>query len=197
MIKNLYYDPPFAKKILYFNRVRIPPLLHIFWDYVTLTDSIIIFHNIYNKNGEISLKKGRSALKKLEQMKKLNKELKLPYNYQFHYFSLKLFYFVRKLLYLPDKKKHLDKLLQYEKVYLEHFPYGYKLYTKISRHEIRPFFRFITWLLIRKRSNYRFIDKLLFNKMTAKLILLGYKKMRKNFPEFMDKQAMPIETFLK
>ena len=84
IIENLLYDPVYSKQKLYFNRLRVPSLLNIFWDNVTLSDFIITFYNHFNMYKKESLKSAHIALMNFKKIKKLRNELGLRYDYDFH-----------------------------------------------------------------------------------------------------------------
>ncbi|MBN2547317.1 MAG: glycosyl hydrolase family 67 [Spirochaetes bacterium] len=196
-VKNLLYDPFFSKNEYYFNKLRIPPLIHIFWQNCTLTNLTVMLYRILNGKGKLSLKKGYKSLLKLKEMKAISKKLNLPYNYKFHFDTFKIFYMIRKIIYRGYTIKNINKLYEKIKEYKKNHKTRYYFYINIKHRIGKMFYKIIFRLLIRKRKKYRIIDKMLFNPFFSKILLLFYFLMRKNFPEFTDTQAMPFSTFLK
>src|SRR5690606_39023633 len=40
VVKDLHYIPDFARQKLFFRRVRIPPLLHVYWDCLFINHAV-------------------------------------------------------------------------------------------------------------------------------------------------------------
>jgi hypothetical protein len=197
VIKQLLYDPVFAKQNLYFNRLRVPTILHVFWDNVSLTNPILIFYNLFVKDKSQSLAAGEKALTLLPEMQKIAQKLGLPYNYDFQYDSFELLYFCRRLIYLPDKGQTLATLKTKIFTYKKKYPLSYNFFLKIGKNQNAHILENILRITVRMKRNYRFLDYLLFNRFTARLYLILLKIMQRNMPQFIDHQAMPLSTIFK
>ncbi len=197
VINNLLYDPCFGRLKLYFNRLRIPPLPHIFWDNVTLTGSVILVYNAFVENPEESLRLGRMALGRIKKMNALNKKLRIPYNEFFYSESFKLFYVTRKLVYnFRDRKfkENIRALIGKIRNYQKKFRNTYKFYVHINGMKHFGISKAALKLFIRNSGKYRPVDRLLFNPFTKILLILFYKSIKKNMPQFTDNQAMPVRN---
>ena len=198
VILNLLYDPEFAKNRLYFNKVRIPPILHIFWDNISVTNAIIALYNSFSKNKNLSIINGFEALNYIKKMKELNESLNFPYHYEFHYESFRIIALIRKLIYYKlDRAETLKLIKKIVFNYHVKYPLGYKFYINVRKVKNSYFLSRFIRFVIRRKKPYRIIDRLLFNPFTSQILLLSYKILRKNFPEFIGNQAMPFSTFLK
>jgi len=198
LINNLLYDPVFANQKLYFNKLRIPPILHIFWENITITNAIILFYNIFNTNPVKSLKYGESAYNSLKKMKEIADELQLDYDYNFQNDTFELILLCRKFIYIQNNRKEqlakIDKLIKkYKKIH----PRIYKFYIYYNEKNKLNLLKSIIKLSIRKQKKYRIIDRILFNPFCLKIYLFFYFIFKKNFPQFMGNQAMPVSTFFK
>lgn len=197
LIYNVLYDPAFSDSKLYFNRVRIPPLIHIFWDHVTITNLTRAFYQIFSKKKKSSIKKAKNSLKKIKRMKKIAKDLSLPYDYKFQFFTFYLLTLCRSIIYSNKTKKLIKKFEKLKRIYKKKYPDGYRFHINCTG-EIAPFLiRQFIKIAIRKRKKYRFIDILLFNPIMSLTYSLIYRIMIRNFPKFLNKQAMPVNTFFK
>lgn len=198
VIEELLYDPQFAKQEIYFNKLRVPPTLHVFWDNVTVSNAIIAIYDAFVVKKKQSVLKAFKALKKIKKMAKLNYSLDLPYNFDFHYDTYKIIAYFRKLIYFRYNKKDtldlLNKMIQY---YRKKYPYGYQFTIHLKKFKNKFLLKLLLKIIIRKNKSYRIIDRFLFNRFSSKILLLFYKLLRKNFPEFLGNQAMPVSTFLK
>ncbi len=196
-VKDLYYDPEFAKKEYYFNKIRISPLLHILWDQVTLTNLVILAYRSFTRNWEKSIEKGKRGLLSIKRMGALNSALDLPYDNRFHYRTFRLLYLSRKIIYGKDGDKPLVKLKILLKKYRSDYPDGYHFYINFKKTYFPPLLKFLLGLFIRKKAGYRLIDRLLYNSLTTGLLITIYRLIRGNFPLVAGKQGMPVTTFLR
>lgn len=196
-VRQLLYDPLFARKTFFINRVRIPPLIHIFWDHVTVTDPIVALYRHAVGSPEESLRFGREALGRIEQMAVLAKKLDLPYRAGFHRRTFELFFEVRRLIYAASGAAILKKLRHDISKYEKRFPDAYRF--KIEPSEKGPGFwlRFAVGLLVRNKPAYRLLDRILFHPFLSRCLLFFLRKNKKLFPSFVGNQAMGLEHFLK
>ena len=197
VIKDLLYDPEFAKKELYFNRVRIPPLIHIIWDNVTITDAIIQFYNTYVVKKEESVRTAFRALSKIKKMAKISSESGFPYNFDFQHDTFKIIAYCRKLIYSKNKYKEFAYIHNLIEKYRIKYPTGYRFYISIKKEKNSIFAKLFIRLCVRKKKRYRLLDRILFNSFTSKLFLVAYRVLRRNFPLFINKRAMPVSTIFK
>lgn len=196
-VKGLYYDPEFASREYYFNKIRISPLLHILWDQVTLTGLVVIAYRAFTANWGRSIDRGKQALLSIKRMGALNSILDLPYDYKFHFRTFRLLFLCRKIIYSADWDKPLAKLKRLLKKYTLDYPDGYHFYINIKKSDFHPMIKFLLGVFIRKRARYRLLDRLLFNSFTQGLLITLYRLIRGNFPLVAGKQGMPVTTFFK
>lgn len=196
-VRQLLYDPIFARKTFFINRVRIPPLIHIFWDHVTVTDPIVALHRHAVKSPEESLRSGREALGRIEQMAVLAKQLDLPYRAGFHRRTFKLFFEVRRLIYAGYPAALLKKLRRSVSKYEKRYPDAYRF--KIEPSEKGPgwWLRLAVRILVREKPTYRVLDRVLFHPIFSRCYLFFLRKNKKSLPSFAGNQAMALEHFLK
>lgn len=198
VVKEILYDPNYSENEYYFNKVRIPTLLHIFWNNVTLTNFTLMFYKIFCTNHEDSIEKAYTALGKIIRMKEIAEEAGIEnYNYEFHYDTFYLLAKMREIIYSDVKKDDIKEFKHLAKEYKDKYPNTYRFYTKISIKKNYFLTSVLIKLLVRKKREYRFIDKVLFNKITSKFYIYLYQIAKKRFPKFLDSQAMPVETLFK
>lgn len=196
-IKGLLYDPGMQYNSFFFNKLRIPPQIHIFWDNVTLTNLVILYYRIFNKNPDLSLQRGYKALFLIRKMESIAQKYQISYKAEFHFATFRMFYLIRQIIYQGISKKRLLRLYNNIEEYNKKFKTGYKFYIQINKRSRPVFFRFVFKFLIRKKCTYRLIDKILFSPFFSRVILMLLFFFRKNFPEFTGNQAMPISTFFE
>ena len=197
VIKGLLYDPGFASCPLYFNKVRIPPILHIFWDNITVTDVVIEFYNLFNENKNQSIQCIYNAMLNIKEMKAIGGRLKISYNNKFYFDTFKLIGLCRLLIYNESREWLIKKIKQKIKKYKKNYKRGFKFHIHVTKRSKNIIFRNFLKIAVRKDKKYRFVDKILFNYFSSRIILLLYKLVKSNFPNFSDSLSMPVETFLK
>ena len=108
VIHDLLYDPAFARRALYVNRARLPPLLHVFWDSVTINPALQALHLAFVSPDDArrSVAAGFAALDKIKSMRKLARAAGLPYDFRFHFDTFRLFALARQALYGPALNHH-------------------------------------------------------------------------------------------
>ncbi|MDV6234850.1 glycosyl hydrolase family 67 [Leptospira ellisii] len=200
VILNLLYDPEFSDEQLYIHRVRIPPLLHVTWDRVTVSDHFRILYSAFCKNPRRSVEAAYRAVESLKEMGRLAKRLDLPYDFRFQYDTFQLFAFCRELTYLPDPEREqylLEETIHLWNLYAENYPHAYK-FRILPRRRIPGFMsKLLLKLFIRKKRNTRILDRILFHPTLRKLYLILYGRIRSKLPSFINQQAMPISELLK
>ncbi|MBM9579774.1 glycosyl hydrolase family 67 [Leptospira sp. 201903070] len=200
VILNLLYDPGFADREFYIHRVRIPPLLHITWDRVTISDHFRILYDTFCKDKKASVLTGYAAIESLKEMGRIAKRISLPYNFRFQYDTFQLFAFCRELLYLPDPEREnylLEETIHLAKIYAENYPNAYQFRIH-SRRRIPGFMsKLLLNLFIRRNKNMRIPDRILFSPLMRHFYLFLYKKISSKLPSFINQQAMPVSELLK
>ncbi|PJZ58321.1 glycosyl hydrolase family 67 [Leptospira barantonii] len=200
VIENLLYDPSFSDLPLYIHRVRIPPLLHITWDRVTISDHFRILYSAFCKNPEESVQKGYRAIEDLKEMGRISKRLDLPYDFRFQYETFQLFAFCRELIYLPDPEREqylLEEAIYLRDLYSENYPDAYKFRILPRRRTPGLMSKLLLKLFVRKRKNIRLMDRILFHPFMRRFYLFLYQRIRSKLPSFINQQAMPVSELLK
>lgn len=196
-IRTVLYDPEIASRELYFNGIRIPPLAHVFWDYVTVTEHIVTFCNLFAENGARSVEAAAQGLECVRAMGDIGKKLDLPYDHEFHYDTFELLYLCRRMIYGDGDGAAYEEFTVKLAQYRERHPGTYRFRVSTGRPAGGRFMRFILRTFIREGKQYRTIDRFLFGPLTPMLFRLWFRLTRKKFPAFIDKQAMPLEKLLK
>ncbi|QEP44421.1 glycosyl hydrolase family 67 [Ectothiorhodospiraceae bacterium BW-2] len=194
LIDQLLYIEPFAIQTLYLHRVRIPPLLYLFWDSVTLTTPLQELFRRYLPDPERALQQAELAFANIERMESLNRKLKLPYDQAFYRDTCELL--LRCRYYLLQQPGAAEELQQQLHTYRSRYPDGLKVVIHQDSALTRGVIRQLLPLFIRHQPHYRRLDKLLFNRFTAPIYPLLLRKVAADLPDFADKQAMPLHELL-
>jgi len=195
LVNNVLYDPGFTKNDLYINKLRLPPLLYVFWDNVIVNKGLVGIFNSFISNKIESTKISSNSLDKIKELKKIGNKLHIPYNYRLHYDTMLLFYLIRQLMYNPNDIELLNRIEKLIEQYHDNYPEHYKFSISENFNSPAGLLIFLIKLVIRKKKRFRILDNLIFNPITSFLIITIIKLNKKSFPEFAGKIAMPVENF--
>ncbi|WP_367898912.1 glycosyl hydrolase family 67 [Leptospira sp. WS58.C1] len=196
LILNLLYDPGFAGQSFYLHRVRIPPILHITWDKITVSDPFRFLYSILNPNPKESVRLGEEAFSKLYRMKKIAETLHLPYDSQFQKKTFRLILNARKLLYFENPVL-LAESKRLAKEYHKKYPKTFRFQFQASQSKPSRFLGFILKFFLRNRSSYRVRDKILFHPVLRKIYYMVFLGIKNKFPDFINRQGMPVRELLQ
>ena len=186
LVHYIFYISPFAQQQLYFRRLRIPPLVWIFWDHVSLTPLMIALFEYHGKD------KFKIPKRELRDLLKRGRKLKID-NIEFIHDSLLALAFCRRSLWKRSiKLKHMEFIRQYAQTYDKPFKISIHI-SAMNYSKVRTLFA----LFLRNRPQYRFIDRVMLNPLVAILFRVLYRMMSKNLPAFANKQAMRVDMLFK
>ncbi len=202
-IREGLYIEEVARRQLYFRRVRIPPLLTVYWDSIFISHSLRKLLGLLCQSGEECLSDGRQAVARIERMEELAAGLGLPENdLEFMADTFALLALAREYYFLPFSEEIRQRLKTAKKVYKERYPKSlrprYRIRTSYAPFTLRS--RHLRWLLgiiLRTRRGYRLLDQLLILHLTAWLYRLLRWLRPGLFPKFARKRAMGVEAVFR
>lgn len=183
---KLMYIKGFSDKELYFRRLRIPSLLWIWWNNITINSKISLMHQLAGK-ADFNFKE-----EDLDNFLKLGKKLKIG-NINFYYETLKILLLCRKTMLNKIKEGELMREIN---KYKNKYPDSFEFSINLSKENNKTFEK-LAKLLIRERKEYRLIDKLLMSRFLSYISILIINNYIKNMPKFVNKQAMNIDIFFR
>ena len=102
VIRELYYIEEFARLKLFFRRVRIPPLLHVYWDCLFINPAVRRILGYFVKDPETALRSGEAALAWFPHMLWLARETGWPADdIEFMRDTFRMITLARRSYYLP------------------------------------------------------------------------------------------------
>lgn len=198
-IEEGLYIREFAKSPRYFRRVRIPPLVWVFWHNVSTGGLIGLLHRVVVRNPAQAVAEGHHAVRTVEAMRELARELGLddaPFLFQRETFRL-LAWQREVLLGLASPETHdrLDALLD---DYQRRYPHGYRFGVEVERalpagHPAALLMR----LLLRSRTMYRWLDYVSLNRPVSRLLSRIAGRLSGMLPRYAGHQGMSPETLLR
>lgn len=203
VIVDLYYHPGFAPQKLFFRRVRIPPLIGIYWNTIFVNHSLRKVLRYFTVDPSESLRAASQSLQKLERMIQLAHSMRLAGNdLVYMRDTLNIIALSREYYHLPFDESICERLSLAKYLYQRRYPRGTR-YRYAIQLNFRPFRirrKFLKWalvILLRRRRGYRIVDHL----FTLHLLSVVYRFVRRTrtslIPEFARKSAMGIDTIFR
>lgn len=186
LIHSIFYIKEMSATPLYFRRLRLPPLLWLFWDHAMLNPLLLTLAK-YLGVGKYKIPKAELA-----EFLRQGQKLKID-NIDYMYDTLVVLARCRRAIWKKSiKKKHIDHIQQYKAKYEKPFKFSIHL-SQRSYSTVE----FLLRLLIRKQPQYRLIDRIFISPFVSALFRLIYRMFKKNLPSFANKQAMSVDMLFK
>ena len=202
-IRKLLYIEDFALRKLFFRRVRIPPLLHVYWDCLFVNHAVRKVLRHFVPRPDRALHAGESASALFPRMVELAARAGLPVDDVKHmrdFFGL--LRLARRYYFLPYDEELANRLRQAKRDYKRRWPLELRTRFRIKL-DFEPFHvrrRTLAWLaalLFRQRRGYRLIDHV----FTLNLLGFAFRLFRpyhaKAAPKFLRKSAMGVESLFR
>lgn len=203
VIQEIFYIEEFATQKLFFRRVRIPPLLHLYWDGLFINHAVskILCHFV--PDPEISLRSAESASLLFPKMISLTRKADLPVDDIEHmrdFFGIILL--ARRYYFLPFDEALAEQIRSAKRTYKARYPSTerkrYKIKVSFTPFHIKR--RTLSWassILLRKQRGYRIVDHL----FTLHLLGFAYRIFKprdpKKIPKLLRKSAMGVDALFK
>jgi hypothetical protein len=198
-IKGLWYLPEFSEQVFFFRRLRIPPLLWIYWDTIIINATLRRILRRLVVNRKESIDDGFRILNNIKDMKDLASELRMDtHDFDFMYATFELLLKLRIYMlsdWTHDIKNTLD---EYVRRYTHLNPNGFSINSDIStRRRGNRIINVFLKVILRTDPGYRPMEKMLYFLGFGAVRPIVYFWGRKRIPDFAAKRAMGIKTLLK
>ena len=204
VIRELLYVEEFAQQKLFFRRVRIPPLLQVYWGNIFISHSIKKVVSYFVKDAEGALRVAARCLDNLVRMEDLAVKADLPRQDIFYmHDTFRLLAMAREYCLLPFTPEMESKLREAKHDYKAKYPKRglrarYRIKTDFTPLLLKR--RYLSWavqLMMRRRRGYRWVDRIL----TLHLLSLVYRVISKRRPHWIPKfardSAMGVDVVFK
>jgi hypothetical protein len=200
-IEDGLYIREFAAQALWFRRLRLPPLLWVFWRDVSVGGLVALLHRHLVRDKAGAVAEGRRAVDHVEEMLAIAVELGLPFeDLEFQLDSFRLFALLREVLLGvdgPETRRQLDALLP---AYRDRYPDGYRVSFGPETDPLnrRPYsMALLCRLLLRPEAAYRGADRLLLNRHVSRVKARLAARLAGALPGFVGRQGMSPEALLR
>ncbi|MDO6459417.1 hypothetical protein Q4485_01760 [Granulosicoccaceae sp. 1_MG-2023] len=203
VVCELYYHKEFAEQKLFFRRVRVPPLIGVYWNTIFVNHSLKKLLRYYTSEPEAELSAASAALEKIRRMEVLAERLDLPVaDVVFMRHTFAILALARSYFYQPYDESIRERLRKAKKQYKKTYPKTLRPRYAV-RLDFTPFRlrgRFLRWslaLLLRRRRGYRLIDQIFTIHLLSYLFRLISRASPRVVPKFARKSAMGVETLFR
>lgn len=203
VVVELLYLPEFARRRLYFRRVRIPPLIGVYWHHIFVAHSLKKMLNYFVEDGEASIRAGYAAMTKIRRMRSLALECNLPEeDIEYMEYTFGIIALAREYFFRPFDEEIRSRLKRAKKNYKKRFPKGtrFRYTVKLDFNPFRLNRRYIGFFanyLIRRTPSYRIVDRI----VGLRLLSIAYFVLKRSRPRLMPKiarkSAMGIDAVFK
>lgn len=203
VIHELLYLEDFARQKLFFRRVRIPPLLHAYWDSLFVNHAVRKVLRHFVRDPERALRSADGAFSLFPKMIELAREANLPVADIEHMRDLfGILLLARRYYLLPYDEEICDELRAAKKAYKQRWPKGtrerYRI--KISFEPLQITGRTLgmaTAILLRRRRGYRLIDHVFTLNLLGFAFRVFKPRDKRKMPKFLRKSAMGVDVLFK
>ena len=200
VVRTLLYVDDFARRKLFFRRLRVPTLLSAYWDHLIINRSVRQILRCFVEDGEAKIAQGEQALETLRGMAATAR----AHGWQgedldFQYATFKLLATAREYYFRPFTLAIASRLYNQRDGYRACYPgRRYAVHLDFGRVRFRKsLIRLFLALCIREQRGYRMVDRF----FTLRALSLGYRALSllpvRLLPSFARRSAMGIETVLK
>ena len=203
VVKELHYIRDFAGQKLFFRRVRIPPLLHVYWDCLFINHAVRKVLRHFVRDPERTLREGEAAYALFPRMIELARAAELPVADIEHWRDFcHLLRLARRYYFLPFDPALAERIRASKKAYKKAWPSAarerYRIKLSFEPFKVkRQTLGWISALFLRRQRGYRVIDHIL----TLNLLGLVFRLFRpgrsKVVPKFLRKSAMGVEALFR
>lgn len=202
VIKNLLYIDEFATRRIFFRRLRLPPLIAVYWKHILISHlmrKLMRCYVSYSYGRELA-GTGYRALRDIRRMKQLAGELGLPQeDFDFQYDTFRIIAAARAYYFLDHPERTLRLLRKMKETYEAKWPEPrYAVQIDMKPFPLRRIhLQRVIKILLRKQSGYRKLDRILSLTFYTALQPLIRRVNRRVFPDFAREQAMGINSVFK
>jgi hypothetical protein len=203
-IHQLLYTAEYSQAALFFRRVRIPPLLSVYWHNIFINHSVKRILKHFVSEPETSLQAAKTVLDSFAEMKALSRECGFPVDdIEFMEDTFRILALAREYYLRPFSEDAAVRLREAKRAYKAKYPKSGSRYRYRVKITFRPFWlkrkplALALFVLLRRRSRYRWLDRFLLVHLLSLTYRLIAKRRPHWIPEFARESAMGMEAIFR
>ncbi|WP_411846191.1 hypothetical protein AAFN60_00455 [Roseibacillus persicicus] len=204
IVETLYYIPEFARQKLFFRRVRIPPLLHIYWDSLYIHSPIRKILRHFVKDHEAALQESAGAMQRFPRVLELGEEVGWPVDdLRFMRDTCALIHLARTYYFSSYNEELVAEIKAAKRAYKAAWPAKgrarYRIKTDFSPSPLKGrTLMLMSKLLLRRQRGYRRVmDHFFTLNLLSFLYRLFRNRSQEALPETMRNSAMGLDSVFK
>jgi hypothetical protein len=204
VIHEILYIDQFAREKLFFRRVRIPPLLHVYWDSIFINHAVrkLLLHFV--RDPEEAIRSGEAAFALFGRIAALARQIGLPEDdVYFMRDTFALILLARRFYLMPPEPALCEEIRSAKKAYKARWPrsqrqrYRIRLDLETDRFNRRTM-NWLLGLLVRRHRGYRrMLDRLFTLNILSWIYFLLRSRHQKALPKFLRKTAMGVDSLFR
>ncbi len=204
VVRELLYVEEFAQQKLFFRRVRIPPLLQVYWGNIFINHSVKKLLRFFVREPEAALHSAERCMDRLEQMIALAPRAGVPVaDLEYMRDTFRLLAMAREYYFTDDHPEIETRLREAKRAYKAKYAKRglrprYRIKTDFKPFWLHP--RYLGWaasLLLRRQRGYRIIDRLLILHVLSMIYRLVALRKPHWVSGFAKDSAMGIDVVFK
>jgi hypothetical protein len=203
VIRDLLYIGDFARQKLFFRRVRIPPLLHVYWDSLFINHGVRKVMRHFVGSPDRAMAGGETAAGLFPRMVSLAREAGLPVDDIEHmgdFFHLVLL--ARRYYFLSYDEELAEQIRNAKKEYKLRWPkelrQRYRIKVSFAPFPVRRrTLGLAASLLLRRKRGYRWVDRIFILHLSGLAFRLLRPRDPATMPKFLRKSAMGVDVLFK
>ncbi len=204
VIRELLYVEDFARQKLFFRRVRIPPLLQVYWHNIFISHSVRRVLRFFVQDPEGCLRAATRSLERITQMKALAAQAGMPVaDIDFMHDTFQLLALAREYCFGSDDETLIERIRAAKKAYKTKYPKSGPRYRYRVKLDFKPLLlqpRYLAWgikLLFRRQRGYRIVDRLITLHLLSMIYRVIAKRRPRWIPEFARDSAMGVDAVFR
>lgn len=203
VVRDLMYIEDFARQKLFFRRVRIPPLLHLYWDCLFINHAVRKVMRHFVRDPERALRAGEAACELFPKMIDHAREAGLPERDIRHWRDFcHIVRLARRYYFLPFDDETAERIRHAKAAYKAAWPRteGTRYRIKLSFEPFKVKRQTLAWLsglLLRRQRGYRLVDRIFTLNLLGLIYRIFRPRKKEAMPKFLRKSAMGVETILR
>lgn len=200
VLADLLYVDELANQKLFFRRLRVPPLLAVYWDNILVNHWLRQIHRALVRQPEAKVRQGAAAMDKLRRMIELAPRAGAPIeDLLFQYDTFEILAAVRRYIFAADYDDSIaEELRDLRDRYQRRWSRRYEVHLDFRPVRLRSAqMRRILGLLVRRQRGYRRVDHVLTLVMLRWLVPVLRPFARRAGGELGESVAMGWESVLK
>ena len=187
IFRELLYFKGFSDQEFYLRKLRLPPLLWVWWDTITVNPLGIFLHNFFR------VKEHSVCQKNIAELLELGQKLGFS-DIDFYCDTLRMLVFCREAL---ASQRSLSQLKRLALLHQNRYPHSYHFKITEEDFQGKGLLNIFLRLMLRQKPQYRLIDRLLMNPFVSNVILILLYLNKKNLPSFVNRKAAPLSLLFK